>query len=89
MEGFTKMYMEVMMSTHSMKVVKELEIIFGGMLLVNFKRPLAWLLLLPVIVNLLVFEVLIVKQPDIGVLLILINSNMIYVYRDNYQSISV
>lgn len=87
MEGDVKVYSDLMNRTHYMTVVKILEIAFGAMLLINFKRPLAWLLLLPVVVNILMFEVLIAKQPGLGIALLILNFFMIYVHREKYKSI--
>jgi putative oxidoreductase len=87
MTGDSLKYMEVMGGSGYMNVVKALEVLFGGMLLANFKRPLAWLLLLPITINILMFEVFIAKDPAIGVLLVAINAFMIYVNRDSYKSL--
>jgi uncharacterized membrane protein YphA (DoxX/SURF4 family) len=87
MEGDVKVFSELLHNTHYMVVVKILEILFGAMLLLNFKRPLAWLLLLPIIVNIVLFEVLIAKQPGLGIGLLLINFFMIYVHREKYKGL--
>ncbi len=75
------------MSGGYMAVVKVLEIIFAIMLFANFKRPLVWLLLLPIVVNILLFEVFIAKQPGIGVVLLFLNFFMIYVNRNSYKGL--
>lgn len=77
----------IMHSSGYMTVVKIMEIIFGVMLLVNFKRPLAWLLLLPINVNIVIFEVLLAKMPGIGCLFLLLNFFMIYVNRESYKGL--
>ncbi len=87
MEGDVKVWGDIMHNSHYMMVIKILEILFGAMLLINFKRPLAWLLLLPIVVNITLFEVLISKQPGIGIILLLLNCFMIYVHRDKYKGI--
>jgi putative oxidoreductase len=87
MTGDPLKYMEVMGGSGYMNVVKVLEVVFGAMLLANFKRPLAWLLLLPIIVNIAMYEVFIAKAPGIGILLLVINAFMIYVNRDSYKSL--
>ncbi len=87
LEGDVKVYSELMFKTHYMLVVKILEIIIGAMLLINFKRPLAWLLLLPIVVNIVLFEVLIASQPGIGIALLLLNFFMLYVHREKYKTL--
>lgn len=57
------------------------------MLLINFKRPLAWLLLLPIIVGIAMSETFIFKTPGIGLVLLILNFFMIYVHREKYASI--
>lgn len=88
LEGDVKVYNELMFKTHYMAVVKVLEILFGAMLLLNIKRPLAWLLLLPIVVNIVLFEVLIARQPGLGIVLLLLNAFMIYAHREKYKSIN-
>ena len=87
MSGDMSTYAELMERTGYMKVVKVLEIIFGGMLLINFKRPLAWLLLLPIVVNIFLFEVLIAKAPGLGAVLLILNFFMVYMNRESYKGL--
>ncbi len=86
LEGNIEKYMGLMSGGY-MAVVKALEIIFAIMLFANFKRQLTWLLLLPIVVNILMFEVFIAKQPGLGVVLLALNFFMIYVNRDSYKGI--
>jgi len=85
--GDTGIWVKVMMSSGYMTVVKILEVVFGAMLLFNFKRPLAWLLLLPIVVNIVLTEVLIMKMPGIGLVIIVLNLYMIYVNRSHYKGV--
>ena len=87
LEGDVKLFSELMMNSKYMLVVKVLEILIGVMLLINFKRPLAWLLILPIIVNISLFEVCIAKQPGIGIILLILNFFMIYTHRVKYATL--
>jgi hypothetical protein len=44
-------------------------------------------LITPIVVNILLFELLIAQQPGIGVIMILINLFLLYRYKDNYLPI--
>lgn len=87
MTGEAGTWAEIMTKTHFLTVVKIMEITFGAMLLLNFKRPLAWLLLLPIIVGITMTEVFIFKTPGIGLVLLALNFFMIYVHREKYASV--
>ena len=87
MTGDAGTWAGILVSSGYITVVKILEVFGGIILLANFKRPLAWLILLPIIVNIVLFEVCIAKTPDIGILLLVLNFFMLYVNRDNYKGI--
>ena len=77
-----------MHTTHFLLVVKILELIGGLMLAFNFRRALGWAILLPIIVNIAMFEVFITKAPGIGIALLLINLYFIlFVYKDKFKGI--
>ncbi len=85
MSGDTGTWIGILVTSKFMTIVKIMEIVFGLMLLVNFKRALAWFLILPIIVCIAMFEVLIAKQPGIGLVLLAINFFMIYMNRESYK----
>jgi putative oxidoreductase len=85
-DGPVKTFTGVMMSTGFMHVVKALEVIFGVMILANFKRPLAYVLLMPIIVCIVLFEILIAKQPGLGILLLLLNGFLLWTNREKYSA---
>lgn len=87
MEGDIKVWADIMQKSNYMLIIKVFEVLIGAMLLINLKRPLAWLLILPIIVNITLFELLIAKQPGIGIALLLLNFFMIYVHREHYKGI--
>jgi putative oxidoreductase len=75
----------VMASTGFLKVIKALEIVCGLMIIGNFKRPLAYIILFPIVVGICLVELLIMKQPGIGLLLVAILGFLIYQNRDKYM----
>lgn len=87
MTGDAGTWAGIMMSSGYMTVVKIFEITVGILLLANYKRPLAWLLLLPIVANIAMFEVFIVKTPGLGLLILALNFFMIYVNRDSYKGL--
>ncbi|TAD99385.1 MAG: hypothetical protein EAZ97_08870 [Bacteroidetes bacterium] len=80
-------YSGLLMSSGFMIVVKIMEIVFGAMIAANYKRALALILISPISVNILMFEVFIAKQPAIGILLVLLNAILIFRYKEKYMSI--
>ncbi|QEL13193.1 DoxX family membrane protein [Limnoglobus roseus] len=62
-----KQFMGVLIPTHYMDVVKALEVIGGLLLLTGRLAPLGVVVLMPVAVNILLWDLLIMKQPALGV----------------------
>lgn len=87
MEGNPATFMGLLASSGWLLVVKLIEIVCGGMLLANFKRPLAAILIAPISVCILLFEVCIVGAPGIGVLLVLLNAYILYQHKAHYMQI--
>ncbi|TAE65736.1 MAG: hypothetical protein EAZ85_16365, partial [Bacteroidetes bacterium] len=67
MEGDALIFMGILAKSGYMTIVKLIEIPSAILLLANYKRPLAWLLLFPITCNILIFEVLLAHKPTIGV----------------------
>jgi glycerol-3-phosphate acyltransferase PlsY len=86
-EGHVAAFMGVMFVTKYLLVVKILELSLATMILFNLKRALALVLITPIVVNILLFELLIAQQPGIGIIMILINLFLLYRYKDNYLPI--
>jgi putative oxidoreductase len=84
MEGVPGQYMGILYTSKYLLFVKILEIVAGLMLLAGFKRALAWALILPVTVNILMFEVLIVGQPGMGLLLLALNALGVWADRERF-----
>ncbi len=87
MQGNAGAFTGLLYTTGFLAVVKSLEIILGALMLVPTTRALALLLIAPISVNIFLFEIVIAKQPGIGILLIILNAWAIYVYRKKYLSI--
>jgi putative oxidoreductase len=82
--SYPALFMKSTMETGFMTVVKVLEVIAGVMIAANFKRPLAWLLILPICVCIMLFEIFVAKEPGIGIALVAINLYMVYQNRQHY-----
>ncbi len=86
LEGHALDFMVAIGSTGYMVVVKIIEIAVALMLLLNIKRPLAWLLILPVSVNIMMYDVFLmgtVTPP--AALVFILNWFMVYRMRGNYS----
>ncbi len=86
LEGDALKFMQVVGATGYMAVVKVLELVVALMLIFNFKRPLAWLLILPVTVNIMMYDVFLmgtVTGP--AGLVFVLNLFMVYRLREHYS----
>lgn len=80
------MFFGAMYPTKYLLVVKIFELIGGLMLALNFRRALGWAILLPIVINIVCYEVLLAHQPGIGCALLVINLYMIlYVHREKFR----
>jgi putative oxidoreductase len=87
MEGTAGTFIGVLYSTGFLGLVKVLEIVLGLLLVLPATRKLALVLIAPVSLNILLFELFIVHQPGIGILLVLLNGFAIYQHRKSYMPI--
>ncbi len=87
MTGDPATYMTLMGGSGYMDIVKVLEVLIGILLIVPKTRALALILIAPIVVNILLYEVCIAKAPGIGVALVLITALGIYLNREKYASI--
>jgi hypothetical protein len=87
MTGDTAVFSDLFMRTGFMALVKVLEVIFTLLLLYKPTRALALLLIAPITINILLFELLIAHQPGIGILMVLLNAIAIYQNRKKYLGI--
>ena len=68
-------------------IVKILEVVIGILLLVPITRALALLLIAPIAINILLFEVCLSHQPGIGVVLVIVNAIGIILNKEKYLGI--
>jgi putative oxidoreductase len=87
MQGDMATFMSLFGSSGYMTVVKVLEVAIGLLLLLPKTRAMALLLIAPISVNILLFELCIAKQPGIGIALVAINAIGIYLNREKYWGI--
>jgi preprotein translocase subunit Sss1 len=87
MEGDTAVFAGVLMSSGYMYAIKVLETIFGAMILFNFHRPLAYMLLAPIVIGIFFFEIFIAKEIGIGLVLTGLLGFLIYTNRERYMPI--
>lgn len=86
-EGNALTFMGVIASTGYLAVVKVLEILLGAMMLLQFRKHLAYVLIAPVVVNIFLYDILIVGKPAIGVILVLLNVFLLIANRAKYESL--
>ena len=87
MEGDTGAFMGAIYNSKMLLVIKIMEVVFGAMILLNFKRPLALILIAPIVVGIVLVEICLMKTPGIGIGLLALNAFLLYRYKDNYLPI--
>jgi hypothetical protein len=80
-EGAAGTFGKLLMDTGYMNAVKTLELVGGLMLLSGRLAPLGITLLMPVAVNILLFELFLLKQPGPGVVLVPLLAFLVWGYR--------
>jgi putative oxidoreductase len=87
MTGDADTFMKLFGSTGYMTVVKICELLFGILILIPKTRALGLILIAPIAVNILIFELHIAKAPGIGVALVVVTAIAIYLNKEKYSSI--
>ena len=87
MSGDSGAFAGLLFKSGYLTVVKVLEVIIGILLLVPVTRALALLLIAPIAVNILLFEVCLAHQPGIGVVLLIVNAIGIILNKEKYLGI--
>ena len=87
MSGDAGAFAGLLYTTGFLAVVKVLEVVIAVLLIVPATRALAALLIAPISINILLFELLIAHQPGIGVLMILLNGIAIIQNKEKYAGI--
>ncbi len=86
-EGVVGNYIGIMYSTKYLLVVKILEVAIGALFFIPKTRALAAILIAPININILLFELLLVGQPGIGVVLVVLNAALFVLNKEKYTSI--
>jgi putative oxidoreductase len=84
MEGNPATFMGVLYSTGYLSVIKVLEIVLGVALLIPRFKKISLIMLTPIVINILLFELLIVGSPGIGLLLVALTCFSLYSDRKDY-----
>ncbi len=87
MSGDPLTFMMLFGGSGYMTFVKVLEIAFAILLVLPKTKALGLLLILPIVVNIVCFEVFIAKQPGLGIALLLINFLGIFFNKEKYSGI--
>ncbi len=77
-------FVGVLFSTNFLLVVKILEISIALLMLVPKTRALGLILIAPITINIVLFELLIAQQPGIGILMLVLNAVAIIQNKDKY-----
>ena len=85
MEGEAAAFIGVLVSTGFFAFLKVIEILLSIMLMVHFRRALALVLLAPIALNILLFELFIAGTPGIGILLVLLNLFLLITNYSKYK----
>ena len=78
MTGNQAVFMNLFTTTGYMAIVKIFEIIGAVLLLVPAKRALGSLILAPIAVNIVLFELIIAHQPSVGIIMLILQSIVLY-----------
>ena len=87
MTGNAGTFVGVIYSTGFLAFVKVLEMLFAILLLLKPTRAIGLLLIAPISVNILLFELFIAQQLGIGILLVALNIWAIYAAKEKYLGI--
>lgn len=87
MEGDILAWNELFSRTGYMAFIKVLEVLGGALLMILRTRALGWVILSPIIVNIVAFEFMVAKQPGIGLALIAFALIGIYLEKDKFKAI--
>jgi putative oxidoreductase len=80
-------FMELFAGTGYLRVIKILEIVGGSLILFPTRRALALVILTPIVVNILLFEIFISNEPSVGIVLAILAVIAIYQERDRFKGI--
>ncbi len=78
-------FIGILVSSGFFAVLKVIEIILSLLLIFNFRRALALILLAPISLNILMFEIFIAGSPGIGILLVILNLFLLITNYSKYK----
>jgi len=78
-------YIGILVSSGFFMVLKVIEIILSLLLIFNFRKTLALVLLAPISLNILMFELFIAGAPGIGILLVVLNLFLLITNYSKYK----
>jgi putative oxidoreductase len=84
--GDSTTFFGVLFSTGYLKVVKTIEIICALLLIMPKTRALGLVLLMPIVVNILLFELIVAKTPGLSIALFILTAIGLYFNCDKYAS---
>jgi len=82
-----KKFGEAMHATKYMTVVKALEVTGGVLVLTGLFLPLGLVILTPVIVNIVLWDMLLMGAPGLGLVFLALAIFLIFAYRANFYSL--
>jgi putative oxidoreductase len=80
-------FMTAITTTHYMKIIKVFEISGGVLLLTGLFAPLGLVLVTPVIVNIILYDFVLMGQPGLGIPLLAMALFLIWAYRPYFASV--
>ncbi len=80
-------FISVLLATPYMDVVKVLEVVGGALVLSGRFVPLGLVILTPVAVNIALFDLLLVGQPGLGVVLAVLCLLLVAAYRSHFAGV--
>ena len=75
------------MSTGFLKAIKVIELVLGLMLVSGFQRPLATILITPIVVGILFTEIFVMQKPGVGVAMLAMLGFLFYAQREKFMGI--
>lgn len=87
MPALAESYVSALVASRYLHVIKVLEILGGSLLLSNQFVPLGLTILMPIIVNIVLFEVFLLQEPGFGLLMLFLATGLVFAYRANFASV--
>src|SRR5262249_29679996 len=80
-------FITALFASHYLDVVKVLEVLGGALVLSGRLTPLGLVLVTPVAVNIALFDVILVGQPGLGVILTALCFFLVWAYRSHFAGV--